>query len=117
MSEKTRFMDFDAAVEEAQSKSIEVKIAGRNYEFPPELPARVVLSQLRFMDETGQLAAAQIPDWLGSIVGKSNLDQMQEDGASWDQLQQLLNYLLKEYGVAAQVEAVDNTTGEEEAPK
>ena len=45
MSEKTRFKDFDAAVEESDKESIEVKIAGRNYEFPPELPARVVLGQ------------------------------------------------------------------------
>ena len=57
MSEKNRFMDFDAAVEESAKEAIEVKIAGRNYEFPPELPARVVLGQLRYMDETGNLSA------------------------------------------------------------
>jgi|TARA_Y100000361_G_C11084158_1_gene302766 hypothetical protein len=120
MSDKARFMDFDAAVEESDNKSIEVKIAGKNYEFPPELPAKVVLSQLRFMDDTGQLSAAQIPDWLATIVGKDNLDEMLENGASWEQLQALLNYLLKEYGIAANVEAVDETAeigDDEEAPK
>ena len=113
MSEKNRFMDFAAAVEESDKESIEVKIAGRNYEFPPELPARVVLGQLRFMDDTGQLAAAQIPEWLATLVGQSNLDQMLEDGASWEQLQKLLAYLLGEYGVSADIEAVDETLGEE----
>jgi hypothetical protein len=116
MSEKTRFMDFDAAVEESDKESIEVKIAGRNYEFPPELPARVVLSQLRFMDDTGQLAAAQIPEWLATLVGQKNLDQMLEDGASWEQLQQLLSFLLGEYGVSAEMEAVDETV-EGDSPK
>ena len=109
MSEKTRFKDFDAAVEESDKESIEVKIAGRNYEFPPELPARVVLGQLRFMDDTGQLAAAQIPEWLATLVGQTNLDQMLDDGASWEQLQKLLTYLLGEYGVSAELEAVDET--------
>jgi len=118
MSEKNRFMDFDAAVEESDKESIEVKIAGRNYEFPPELPARVVLGQLRFMDDTGQLAAAQIPEWLGILVGQTNLDQMLEDGASWEQLQSLLSYLLGEYGVAADIEAVDETVEVEgDSPK
>ena len=113
MSEKNRFMDFDAAVEESDKESIEVKIAGRDYEFPPELPARVVLGQLRFMDDTGQLAAAQIPEWLGTLVGQSNLDQMLDDGASWEQLQKLLSFLLGEYGVSAELEAIDETVENE----
>jgi len=118
MSEKTRFMDFDAAVEESAKEAIEVKIAGRNYEFPPELPAKVVLGQLRYMDETGNLSAAQIPEWLATLIGQENLDQMMEDNASWEQLQGLINFMLKEYGISNQdLEAIDNTTGEEEAPK
>ena len=107
MSEKTRFKDFDAAVEESDKESIEVKIAGRDYEFPPELPARVVLSQLRFMDDTGQLIAAQIPEWLATIVGQKNLDKMLDDGASWEKLQALLAYLLEEYGITAQGEQLN----------
>ena len=113
MSDKTRFKDFDAAVEESDKEPIEVKIAGAEYKFAPELPARVVLGQLRFMDETGQLAAAQIPEWLATLVGQDNLDKMLEDGASWEQLQALLNYLLGEYGVSAELEAVDETIDEE----
>ncbi len=109
-------MDFDAAVEESDKESIEVKIAGRNYEFPPELPARVVLNQLRFMDESGQLAAAQIPEWLATLVGQENLDQMLEDGASWEQLSELLNYLLSEYGVTAEVDAGPVDEGDEDSP-
>jgi|TARA_Y100000114_G_scaffold43151_1_gene38579 hypothetical protein len=112
-----RFKDFDAAVEESDKKSIEVKIAGKNYEFPPELPARVVLSQLRFMDETGQLAAAQIPEWLATMVGQENLDQMLEDGATWQQLSELLNYLLGEYGVSAgDIETGPVDEGDEDSP-
>ena len=116
MSDKTRFMDFDAAVEESDKEPIEVKIAGRNYEFPPELPARVVLNQLRFMDDTGQLAAAQIPEWLATLVGQGNLDQMLEDGASWEQLSELLNYLLSEYGVTAEVDGGPVDEGDEDSP-
>src|SRR5210317_892783 len=107
MSEKSRFMDFVAAIEESDKESIKVKIAGKNYEFPPELPARVVLSQLRFMDDTGQLIAAQIPEWLATIVGQKNLDEMLENGASWDKLQKLLAFLLEEYGITAQGEQLN----------
>jgi len=118
MSEKSRFKDFDAAVEESAKEAIEVKIAGRNYGFPPELPAKVVLGQLRYMDETGNLSAAQIPDWLATLIGQESLDQMMEDGASWEQLQGLLNFLLQEYGISNQdLEAIDDTTGDEESPK
>jgi len=118
MSEKTRFKDFDAAVEESAKEAIEVKIAGRNYEFPPELPAKVVLGQLRYMDETGSLSAAQIPEWLATLIGQDKLDQMMDDGASWKKLQELLNFLLQEYGISNEpLEAIDETTGEEESPK
>jgi hypothetical protein len=116
VSEKTRFKDFDAAVEESDKESIEVKIAGRDYQFPPELPARVVLSQLRFMDDTGQLAAAQIPEWLATLIGQSNLDQMLEDGASWTKLQELLQFLLTEYGVTPEVDAGPIDEGDEDSP-
>lgn len=118
MSEdSTRFRDFDAAVEESDKESIKVKIEGRNYEFPPELPARVVLSQLRFMNDTGQLDAAQIPEWLATLVGQGNLDQMLEDGASWTKLQQLLAYLLQEYGITAgELDAGPIDEGDEESP-
>jgi len=38
---------------------------------------------------------------------------MLEDGASWEQLQNLLTYLLKEYGVSAELEAIDETVEDE----
>lgn len=118
MSEDSKFKDFDAAVEESEKKSIKVKVEGRNYEFPSELPARVVLSQLRFMNDTGQLAAAQIPEWLATLVGQNNLDQMLEDGASWDKLQNLLTYLLETYGIVGgdEIDAGPIDEGDEESP-
>ena len=81
-----KYKDFDAALDEAENKAIEFKISGTDYELPGQLPARVVLTQMRFMDESGGLPQNSLPEWLESLVGKDNLDDMLDKGATWNQL-------------------------------
>ena len=107
-----KFKDFDAAASESAAEIIEFKIAGKNYELPGELPARVVLTQMRYMDASGGMEPSSLPVWLESLVGKENLDEMLEAGATWPQLDGLLQFLLEEYGIAGDEEIEANAEGE-----
>lgn len=107
-----KFKDFDAAVSEADSEKIKFKIAGNDYELPGQLPARVVLTQMRYMDSTGGMDANQLPVWLESLVGKENLEQMLDNGATWPQLDSLLQFLLEAYNISDEEEAEVEAEGE-----
>ena len=77
-----QFKDFDAAASESAGDKIEFKLAGKTYELPGELPARVVLTQMRYMDSQGGMEPSSLPVWLESLVGKDNLDEMLDNGAT-----------------------------------
>ena len=49
----SEFIDFDEAVEEADDKKLTFKVAGKVYEAPSQLPAKVVLAQLKLTNEQG----------------------------------------------------------------
>lgn len=113
-----RYKDFDAQAKESNKEPITIKLNGKVFNFPPALPARTVLAQMRWMDETGSMPTAAIPEWLGSIVGDDVMEEILEDGATWEQLEDLLEFLLKEYNVSPDGEeevAVDE--GDEDSPK
>jgi len=113
-----KYKDFDAAITEADKEPIQFKMAGQEYELPSQLPARVVLTQMRFMDESGGLPQNSLPEWLESLVGKDNLDDMLDKGATWNQLDELLQWLLTEYGIAGDgEEEVEVDVDGEEDPK
>lgn len=107
-----KFKDFDAAVSEADAEKIKFKIAGNDYELPGQLPARVVLTQMRYMDATGAMDSNQLPIWLESLVGKDNLEQMLDSGATWPQLDSLLQFLLEAYNISDEEEAEVEAEGE-----
>ena len=108
-----KYKDFDAAITEADKKPIKFKMAGAEYELPSQLPARVVLTQMRFMDEEGGMSTNSLPEWLESLVGKENLETMLNDGATWNQLDELLQWLLNEYGIGGEDEDVELEVAEE----
>ena len=113
-----KYKDFDAALDEAANKPIKFKIAGNDYQLPGQLPARVVLTQMRFMDASGGLPQNSLPEWLESLVGKDNLNDMLDKGATWTQLDSLLQWLLTEYGIAGDgEEEVEVESEGEEDPK
>jgi hypothetical protein len=113
-----KYKDFDAAVDEADAKEIKFRIVGEDFTIPGQLPARVVLTQMRYMDETGGLPQNSLPEWLESLVGKDNLDSMLDKGATWNQLDSLLQWLLTEYGIAGDgEEEVEVEVEGEEDPK
>jgi hypothetical protein len=107
-----KFKDFDAAVAETAGDKVTFKIAGSTYELPGQLPARVVLTQMRFMDSDGSMAANSLPEWLESLVGKGNLEEMLEAGATWPQLDELLQFLLEAYGLDGDQEVEAEAEGD-----
>lgn len=106
--------DFDEAVKENENEPLQIVLNGRDYVLPPQLPAKVVLTQIALMDENGGLGTNDIPAWLGALVGEENLQQMLNDGATWEQLEAVTTKLLKFYNIIPEEEI---ETGDEEAPK
>jgi hypothetical protein len=99
------YKDFDAEVSESTNENLEFTMIGKKYSLPGQIPARVVLTQMRFMDETGVVPTSVIPEWLESLLGKKVLDELKEKGATWNQLEELLNWLLQQYGIGNEMES------------
>tara|TARA_B100000212_G_C27194536_1_gene456091 strand:- start:401 stop:733 length:333 start_codon:yes stop_codon:yes gene_type:complete len=92
------YKDFDAAVE--AEDILKFTMMGKDYELSSQLPAKVILTQMRHMDETGVVPTSVIPEWLEALLGKKVLDELLEKGATWPALEGLLNWLLTKYGIA-----------------
>lgn len=105
-----RYRDFDAAIGEDEALPIVIMLKGREYTLTADLPAAVVLGQLRHLTEEGTLPTQYVPEWLTALVGQENMDMMLLDGMSWKQLESLTQFLLEEYGVVAP------KTGDEDSP-
>ena len=102
--------DFDEAYKAEADEKLQIKVAGKTYDLPATLPARTVLAQMRYASRS-TVPMEYLPDWIASLVGQENFDQMLEDGMTWDQMNDLLVYLLEEYGLQG---ATDDVAGEVE---
>jgi len=107
-----KFKDFDAAISEADGEAVKFKIAGNEYELPGQLPARVVLTQMKLLDANGSMEVDSLPLWLESLVGKDNLEEMLDNGATWPQLDSLLQFLLEAYNISDEESAEVDAEGE-----
>lgn len=112
--------DFDEAYKADKNKKLQIKVAGKEYDLPATLPARTVLAQMRYAKES-TVPMEYLPEWIASLVGKDNFDQMLEDGMTWDQMNDLLVYLLEQYGLqgASDQKAgeVEDESGDSDSPK
>lgn len=115
-----KFKDFDEAVKEADNAKITFKVAGQTFECPAQLPAKVVLTQLKMQNEQGGIDQKDIGEWLRMLIGEAIFDKLIENNISWQQLEELLGWLLVQYGIvpsAEELEVVAEEGGEEEDPK
>ena len=110
------YKDFDASVEEEDNNKLEFTMVGNTYTLPAQIPARVVLTQMRYMDETGVVPTSVIPEWLESLLGKKVLEEIIEVGATWNQLEGLLNWMLDKYGISGEAESAEPEEGDD-SPK
>ncbi len=112
----SEYKDFDEAVAEADDDKLSFKVAGKVYEAPSQLPAKVVLTQLKLTNEQGGIEQQNLGEGLAALIGEEIFKEIIESGASWSQLEAVLNYLLQEYWVIPK-ETDDVEGGEEEDPK
>ena len=110
------YKDFDAEVSESTKENLEFTMIGKKYSLPGQIPARVVLTQMRYMDETGVVPTSVIPEWLESLLGEDTMDELISKGATWPQLEELLNWLLEKYGIS-QSEELETADSEDDTPK
>ena len=110
------YKDFDAEVSASTNENLEFTMIGKKYSLPGQIPARVVLTQMRYMDETGVVPTSVIPEWLESILGEDTMDELISKGATWPQLEELLNWLLEKYGIS-QSEELETADSEDDTPK
>ena len=112
--------DFDEAYKAEADEKLQIKVAGKTYDLPATLPARTVLAQMRYANES-TVPMEYLPDWIASLVGQENFDQMLEDGMTWDQMNDLLVYLLEEYGLQGGTDdvagEVEDESGDDDSPK
>lgn len=109
------FMDFDKAYEELVEKKLEFKVAGKKYSIPGQLPASVVLGQLAILNDAGEPDPKQIGKFLEELLGAEILQDMMENKVSWKQLEELLNWLLVQYAVIPDPNAVSEEAEDEDS--
>jgi hypothetical protein len=115
-----KFKDFDEAIREVNDAKITFKVAGQTFDCPAQLPAKVVLTQLKMQNELGGIDQKDIGEWLRMIIGEETFDKLLEQNISWTILEELLGWLLVQYGIvqsAEELEGSDTEGGEEEDPK
>lgn len=114
--------DFDEALKADKKEQLQIKVAGKEYNLPAALPAKTVLTQMRYAGESGDTVPMNmVPEWIASLVGQDNFDSMLEDGMTWTQMNDLLVYLLEAYGLQASADELageaEDEEGDEDSPK
>ena len=64
-----KFKDFDEAIREVNDAKITFKVAGQTFDCPAQLPAKVVLTQLKMQNELGGIEKKDIGKNL-EIIGE-----------------------------------------------
>ena len=111
------YKNFDSAVDEADENKITFTVAGKEYKVPAQLPAKVILTQLRLANDTGEVGTKNIGEWLKALLGDEIYDELLDSGITWVKLESLLTWLLEEYGILPKEDDEESEGGEEEAPK
>lgn len=93
--ESKRYRDFDAAVAEAEP--ITFTVTGKTYSLPPDVPAAVILEEIR--NGTGGNDPKAGLRFLEALLGKEALDEMVERGLGLKQLTDLSDWLAEQYGL------------------
>lgn len=112
-----KFKDFDEALEADKKEELQIKVAGKTYKLPATLPARAVLQQMRIAEDGAEVPFEAVPQWIASLVGQDKLDEMLQNGMSWEQMNDLLNWLMEAYGLALPQESAEGVDGDEDSPK
>jgi len=95
----SEYKDFDEAVAEADDDKLTFKVGGKVYEAPSQLPAKVVLTQLKLTNEQGGIEQQNLGEWLTALIGEDIFNDMLDNNVSWPQLEKVLNTCYKSMGL------------------
>ena len=102
------FTDFDAAWAEQQNEPIKYKIFSKTYDIPPTVSAAFMLEVTKITADKGvdeDITAADIGRLLIAIFGKTTIDDWLDKGMTLPQLNDVLQDVLKRYGLLGGVDA------------
>jgi hypothetical protein len=109
--------DFDADWAARDAKAPKVKICGKVYRLPGEIPAKIILYAAKAkksgLAATDVVDETQLVDMLNSLLGKDNVAQIMDDGLGVRQMADVMNYCMDTYKDMMPGAA---TTGEVPAP-
>ena len=111
------YKNFDEAVNEADDAKDYFQGSWEEYNVPAQLPAKVILTQLRLANDMGEVGTKNIGEWLKALLGDEIYDELLDSGITWTKLEELLTWLLEEYGILPNADDEESEGGEEEAPK
>ena len=97
-----RYRDFDAYWAEQEKEPVKATIAGKEYELPSALPAKVMLQVIRMhkkgVDEVGFDAIID----LGRALFGEQLEEILDSGISMEQLGDVITWVCQSYGSGEQ---------------
>jgi hypothetical protein len=113
-----RFTDFDAIWREHNNERVPVKVLGKDYSLPVELPAALVLRFMRLQDGRDITASdleqgGTIADIIDLLFGAGTMATWLGEGITFPQLTQIIQYVASGY---QSVEAPIAVGGDEATP-
>jgi hypothetical protein len=120
MAEPEQYFDFDAEWEAEAQEPLHIKVKGRFYALPPELPALAILNAVK-MQKKGvhSITIDELLDTIGMLTGgRENAEQMMKDGIGISQLYGVMNRTMKlvREGLPAEMRDQLDAQGEPPAP-
>ena len=96
----SKYIDFDAALAEAEEEPVVVRYLGRDWTLFTSLPAKPVLRLLRLQADglrESELGEAEMIDFMAQLVPANVLEAWLDGGLTIDQMAQLLRAILEAY--------------------
>ena len=108
----SKMLDFDRFLQEKNKERLSIKVYGKEYTFPPAMPAMVPLRLGRAADEMDSILETKITiQALDSLLGKDNVDELCQKGMTVPEFRLLAK---KVFGMINGTLHVDDEDGAQE---
>lgn len=101
LTTEPRTLDLDKALKETEP--LAVTYNGKTYDLPSAIASRVILKHIGKLTPEGGIALDGLEEFIGDLIGHDVLEQMLDDGLPYTGLEELLRWLLAEYGIVTEV--------------
>jgi len=93
----SRRLDLDQAI--ADRKPLTLVFRGTEYEMPGAIPAKAVLSYLPVITEEGGIPQELLGEFFSDLIGKDTYYELLDAGLSFPELNEVVGWVVKEYGL------------------